>query len=208
MLGLPYKEKYRYLNKLKNDWKSNHENKQGSNCSSVHGWRGWCFVPYFVSCAMAVKVGWLPTKSKNRWLLWKDSVGRVEWFETGKAMLYIRSPVNMGRLKQLLCNGFFKTGLINDIELVERITKNIRFKEAHYVFETGHRLPKGTIDYFAKSNGLTIKVGDTSHPKAVEVISRVPDWVDNLNMVLQEFRLLWNTDDMVKEALKKPDYIV
>jgi uncharacterized protein YfaS (alpha-2-macroglobulin family) len=37
MLGLPYKEKYRYLNKLKNNWKSNHENKQGSNCSSAHG---------------------------------------------------------------------------------------------------------------------------------------------------------------------------
>jgi hypothetical protein len=38
-----------------------------------------------------------------------------------------------------------------------------RLKEAHYVFETEHRLPRLVIGLFAKSSGVVINVGDTSH---------------------------------------------
>ncbi len=58
LLELPYEQNYRYLNKLKNEWKSNRENEQGSKCSSVHGWRGSCCVPFFVSRDLAVEAGW------------------------------------------------------------------------------------------------------------------------------------------------------
>jgi len=41
-LDLPYEQYCDYVNKLKSDWKSNHENEQGSKCS-IHAWRGWCY---------------------------------------------------------------------------------------------------------------------------------------------------------------------
>lgn len=45
------------------------------------------------------------------------------------------------------------------------------FKGAHYVFATEERLPRLTIDLFAKSNGVIIKVGDASHPNGIEVVA-------------------------------------
>ena len=74
-LDLSYNEKYRYLNKLKNDWKSYRENERGSNCSSVHAWSGCCYVPLNVDRNLALEVGWKQTKAKNRWLLWGDKSG-------------------------------------------------------------------------------------------------------------------------------------
>jgi hypothetical protein len=207
LLDLPYKQSYRYLNKLKSDWKSNRENEQGSKCSSVHGWRGWCCVPYGVRRDLAVGVGWVLTKARNRWLLWRDEIGRMQWFETGKINLYIRKPVNLGRVKQLVCNGFYKTGLIEDIVILDQVLATIHQKEAHHVFETGQPLPRMTIDAFDKSHGITIKVGDKSHRRAVEVISRCPNWAERNERILREIRDLLRNSFYEKDYLKRPEYI-
>ena len=82
-----------------------------------------------------------------------------------------------------------------------------RFKGAHYVFETGHRLPRLVIDLFAKSNGVVIKVGDASHPNAVEVVTRYPDWAERNEKVLDEIRGLLRDSFYEKDYLKKPDYV-
>ena len=182
-LGLPYELNYRYLNNLKSCWKSNHQNEQGSKCLNVHGWRGYCYVPFNVRRDLAVGVGWVATKARNRWFLWRDSVGRMEWFENGKVNLHVRKSVNLGRIKQLLCNGFCRTGLIVDNVILEQVLATIRQRESHHVFDAGQALPKMTVDAFGKSHGITIKVGDKSHRRAVEVISRCPDWAERNEMI-------------------------
>ncbi|RLI44110.1 hypothetical protein DRO69_08125 [Candidatus Bathyarchaeota archaeon] len=43
-----------------------------------------------------------------------------------------------------------------------------------------------TIDLFAKSNGVVVKVGDVSHPDAVEVLALYPDWAERNERLLRQ----------------------
>lgn len=189
LLDLPYSQYQNYMNRLRYEWKSNYKNERGSKCS-IHGWRGWCYLPNSVAAGIrsqAVGVGWVETRARNRWLLWKDRLGRLQWFETGRVNLYVRKPANLGKAYQLICNGFSFTGLVTDIKVLEQILGSVRFKGAHYVFATEQRLPRLTIDLFAKSNGIIIKVGDRSHPHAVEVVACYPDWGERCEAAVQRF---------------------
>ncbi|MDI6690975.1 MAG: hypothetical protein QME50_03790 [Candidatus Bathyarchaeota archaeon] len=107
-----------------------------------------------------------------------DRLGRLQWFRSGRVNLFVRKPANLGKAYQLICNGFSFTGLITDMKVLERVLASVRFKGAHYVFPTEERLPRLTIDLFAKSNGVLTKVGDASHPNSVEVIAYYPDWAE------------------------------
>jgi len=89
--------------------------------------------------------------------------------------LFVRKPANLGKAYQLVCNGFSFTGLITDVKVLEGVLASVRFKGAHYVFLTEKHLRRLTIDLFARSNGVVIKVGDASHPNVVEVIAYYPD---------------------------------
>ncbi|GAI23572.1 unnamed protein product [marine sediment metagenome] len=109
------------------------------------------------------------------------------WFETGRVNLWVRKPATLGKAYQLICNAFTFTGLITDLKILEPILRGIRFKAAHYVFETKQHLPKIIIDMFAKSNGIVIKVGDRTHPTSVEVIASYPDWGERTERQLGEF---------------------
>jgi hypothetical protein len=197
LLGLPYKEYRNYVTKLRSQWRTLPKNERGSKCS-IHGWRGWCYLPSGVAVGIrsqAVEVGWVETRARNRWLLWKDRLGRLQWFETGRVNLYVRKPANLGKAYQLVCNGFSFTGLVTDIKVLENVLASVRFKGAHYVFSTEQRLPRLTIDLFAKSNGVIIKVGDRSHPHAVEVIACYPDWAE------RNERLLGQLNDTLKRLI-------
>ena len=154
------------------------EMKEVSKCSSVHGWRGWCYVPAGLDRGAAVGVGWRVTRARNRWLLWKDRLGRLQWFETDRVNVYVRQPANLGRAYQLVCNGFSFTGLITNMKVLERVLESVRFKGAHFVFNVKERLPYLVIDLFRKSNGVVIKVGDRTHPTGVEVIAEYMDWAE------------------------------
>jgi hypothetical protein len=140
--------------------------------------------------------------------LWRDKLGRLQWFETGRVNLYVRKPANLGRAYQLVCNGFSFTGLITDVKVLEGVLAGVRFKGAHYVFDVGHRLPRLTIDLFAKSNGVVIKVGDVSHPCGVEVLVHYPDWAERNERVLEEVRNLLRNGVFDKDYLSKLDYVV
>lgn len=207
-LGIPYWTYRNYLYKLKCEWKSYRRNEQGSNCSSVHGWRGSCIVPNFVQRENAVEAGWKRTKAKNKWLLWCDSIGRMMWFENGRVSLFVRSPASKGKAKQLFCNGFFETGLIFEIRHVDEIFKSFKFGGAHYVFESGKPMPKMTINIFERSSGIVIKTGDKSHPRAVEVISGCPDWAERSELLLGKLADLLDVGTPSIASLKKPDYVV
>jgi len=84
----------------------------------------------------------------------------------------------------------------------------LRFKGAHYVFATEQRLPRLTIDLFAKSNGIIIKVGDRSHPNAVEVVACYPDWGERCEATVQRFtQVLENLSSGPSINQKKVDYV-
>ena len=214
ILGLPYSEHGQYIRNLKARWKRNYRNERGSKCS-LHGWRGWCFLPKKLSAGIrsrAVEVGWLLSRARNRWLLWKDRFGRLQWFETGRVNLFVRKPANLGRAYQLVCNGFSFTGLITDFKVLEKVLASVRFKGAHYVFPVGARLPRLTIDLFQKSNGVVIKVGDVSHPDSLEVITCYPDWAERnerlfeqISDVLKRLFSLEGSSEEQKRGLK--DYV-
>ena len=205
-LGLSYHKYRNYVARLRCEWKYYRKNERGSKCS-IHAWRGWCYVPDGVDRSRALGVGWVQSRARNRWLLWKDRLGRLQWFETGRVNLYVRRPANLGRAYQLVCNGFSLTGLITDFKMLEGVLAGAKFKGAHYVFETEHRLPRLVIDLFAKSNGVVIKVGDASHPNAVELVTCYPDWAERNERVLDEIRGLLRDGVYEKDYLKKPDYV-
>lgn len=187
LLGLRYEKYGKYIANLRSQWKYHHKNERGSKCSS-HAWRGWCYLPDGLDGIRnrAVNVGWIRSKARNRWLLWKDRLGRLQWFETGRVNLYVRKPATLDKAYQLVCDGFSFTGLITDIKILEQILASVRFKGAHYVFPAGQRLPRLTIDLFQKSNGIIIKVGDTTHSDSVEVIACYPDWAERNERILEQ----------------------
>jgi hypothetical protein len=78
------------------------------------------------------------------------------------------------------------------MKVLEELLASVRFKGAHYVFETPARLPKSTIDLFRKSNGVIIKVGDASHPNSVEVIAMYPDWAERNEGLLERLNDVLN----------------
>lgn len=154
-------------------------------------------MPSGLDRSKAVDQGWLASRARNRWLLWKDGLGRLQWFETGRVNLYVHGPANFGKAYQLVCNGFSFTCLITDLRALERALSSIRFKSAHYVFNTDQRLPRLVINLFAKSNGVIVKVGDTSHPKGVEVVASYPDWGERNESAFAEIR------DLLKNVLRR-----
>ena len=186
LLGLRYRNYGKYLANLKWFWKYHLRKERGSKCSGVHGWRGWCFVPRGLNREDATRLGWVLSRARNRWLLWKDRLGRLQWFETDRVNLYVRKPANLGKAYQLVCNAFSFTGLVTDVKVLESILKGVRFKGAHYVFDVKERLPYLVIDLFRKSNGIVIKVGDRTHPTSVEVLSTYPDWAERNERVLEQ----------------------
>jgi len=188
VLKLDDKMSLQLLANYKTQWRHNYRNERGSKCSS-HAWRGWCYLPNGGPAGIrtrAVEVGWRLSRARNRWLLWKDRLGRLQWFETGRVNLYVRKPANLGKAYQLICNAFSFTGLITDMKVLEEVLSGLRFKGAHYVFPVGQRLPKLTIDLFQKSNGIVIKVGDDTHPDSLEVLATYPDWAERNERILEQ----------------------
>jgi len=164
-------------------------------------------VPSGLNRSKAVEQGWLVSRARNRWLLWKDKLGRLQWFETGRVNLYVRRPANLGKAYQLVCNGFSFTGLLTDLKAIEQVLAGVRFKGAHYVFITEQRLPRLTIDLFAKSNGVIIKVGDVSHPSGVEIIATYPDWAEKNEWMLEEIKNSLGNRSYDKDEWRKLEYV-
>jgi len=207
LLDLPYFRYWNYVGRLRWEWKYYHRSEHGSECS-IHAWRGWCYVPSGLDRSKAVDQGWLVSKARNRWLLWRGGLGRLQWFETGRVNLYVRKPANLGKAYQLVCNGFSFTGLLTDFKVIEQVLASVRFKGAHYVFNTEQRLPRLTIDLFAKSNGVIIKVGDVSHPTGVEVIATYPDWAERNEEFLNVIKGVLLDGFCMKGSSGKLDYTV
>lgn len=176
ILQIDRKHWHQTIANYKTQWRHNYRNERGLKCS-LHGWRGWAYLPIGVGAGIrfhAVDVGWLRSRARNRWLLWKDRLGRLQWFETGRVNVYVRKPANLGRAYQLICNAFSFTGLVTDMKVLEQVLSGLRFKGAHYVFPVGQRLPKLTIDLFQKSSGIVIRLEMTLILIALKYLLPIP----------------------------------
>lgn len=178
-LGLPWPQYKSYVENIRSEFRAHLKNRSGLIGPKFHGRRWFVYLPGGLSLDRdkAVSCGWVRTRARNRMLVWRGSCGRMEWFETNRVNLHVRSGVK-GHVLGLFCEGFSHTGLISDDGVLGAVIKNIRVKGAHAVFEVGEKLPSVRIDYFKQSNGVTVKLGDGSHPTAVEVEYCIPDWLE------------------------------
>lgn len=127
--------------------------------------------------------GWVPTRCTNRALVWKDTIGRMRWFETGLVELYVRKPANRGKAAQLFCNGFTQTEILGLSQLDECLA-TLRVRGGHTVFSLKERLPYVKITLFKGSHGITVVTGDRSHPNGIEVIFEYQDQLRKLDDLL------------------------
>lgn len=205
LMNLDYKKYRQTLTNYRNFWVYNHENEQGSKCSSLH-----CFkakVKFDLSVSQKLRnvidsdveksqFGWVLSKARNRFLVWKGRLGRAVWFESGTVTLHVKRPGNLGKAKQLFCDAFVNSGLLTDVKVLNPILDRIRPKSGHFPYSSGERLPYMVIRDFEESHGIVIKVGDKTHPNAIEVIASFSDAID---LALQKI------DNLAKngEALNK-----
>ena len=205
LLDLSYKRYHNYVSKTKWEWKYYYRNERGSKCSSFHCFKAKVKLDLALSQALRAVVkldvenggfGWVLSRARNRFLVWKGRFGRVVWFESGTVTLHVRRPGNLGKAKQLFCDAFVNTGLLTDMRLLNPVLERIRPKSGHFPYSSGERLPYMVIRDFELSHGIVIKVGDRTHPDAVEVIAGFSDAID---LALQKLDGLEKSDKMLQK---------
>ena len=174
------------LANYKTQWRHNYRNMRGLNCLSFHNVRGNARVPLDVCRVEAVKRGWTGTRARNRMLVRKDDLGRLEWFETGLVKVWVRKPATEGKAVQLLANGFTKTELIWDMRVWERVRRSLRFHGATLAVETGVHLPYVCVELLKESNGVKVKMGDASDPTKLEIEFCYPKWAERNERLLEQ----------------------
>lgn len=187
LLQISYKEKRDYVAHVRSAWKYDPGKEHGSKCS-IHAWRGWSVIPAGGPKPGAARAPWIQSKARNKWIFFKNSLGRVQWFQTGRINIYARAPVEPGRIIQLLAQAFTWTEIITDLKVFRQLVQGIRFKGAHYVFPLGFRAPRPVVvDLFGPSNGVIAKLSDRSHPWGLELQVHYPDWAERNESLLREF---------------------
>ena len=186
IICLHYTKQGAYVRKLKSDWKRDYGIGRHPKGPKIHAARAVCRVPKQLDRVEAVNVGWVRSRNRNRVLIWKDRVfGRIEWWETGKVLVWIKKPQIMARVKRFLCIAFFESGLIYSLVLLDAFLCKVHWKGAHNVFETFEKLPYNVITNYEESHGIKIITGDASHPHGIEVQWVFPDWLERLELMQQ-----------------------
>lgn len=197
-LGLDPHVKRNYLYKLVSEARTLLEIGLGLKCPKFHGWHG--FIYSLVDMKRELVKGWVESKGKNRCYIYRDSLGRLEWFETGRINVWVRRPVSEGKKVQLLANGFYKTDLILDIKVFAEWVKTLKMKGVHCVVDTGLALPYTKIDLFGESNGVVLVLGDKSHRTGAELRVNLPDWAERFELQQrQNVQALENLTGFLKE---------
>lgn len=181
-IKIPYVKYKQYIWNLK----TNYRNEQGSNRSiSFHAVRFYGFALKSMDRLVALEKGWVLSKSKNRRLIFKCSLGRLEWFLNGRITVWIRKPVSEARLFQIICYGFSYTGLVDE-KLLDGFLRSFRYKGAHLVQDMGEPLPYVRNDLLKSSLGVIVKLGDKSHPKGLEIEFCLPKWSEEFKILTEQ----------------------
>ena len=201
-IGLDYQANKNYLWQISSDFKTDVRNRQGLKPPNWHNWLGR-IEEKDCSCQLsreeAVKKGWLQTRAKNHYLLWKDpkGLGRFEWHLDGTIKTWVRKPVSDVKKLQLLANAFFNTYLITDIKIFTEWARTLRQLGEDCAVHVGFDVPYFEIDLFKDSNGIVIVGGDKSHRDCIEAKLRVPEWA-------WEYRA--KAEMMLQESMKAIDH--
>lgn len=189
ILQLCYEKRRGLIYRYRYQWRSSLQKQAGSKVKvDFHRARGWVYVKALgLSVVDAVQRGWEQTKAKNHYLQFKSrGYGSMKWFPTtGRVNLSVDKPATKGRAYQLFCNGFSMNGLIDSMTVLQKILESIRFKAAHAVFHLRERVPYLQVNMFKMSNGMIIKLGDKSHPDALEVEFCYPDFAEKSEAALE-----------------------
>lgn len=191
LLNIHYNKRKSLIYKYRSHWRSSLHKQIRSKCQkpAFHKPSAWVYVDKLgLKVSDAIERGWIQTRAKNRYLLWRDpGYGHMKWFPTtGRVNIHTKKPHLRGRLFQLFCNGFSMTGLIDSMAVLNKLLKSIRLKAASAVFGSPERLPYMEIKMFKLSNGVIIKMGDRSHPHAIEIEFCYPDWAEKNERLLGE----------------------
>jgi hypothetical protein len=184
LLDIDYNKYGHYVRNLRSEWKRHSEDRLGPKCLSLHNVHGVTIA----KCAdreKALSGGWLSTKAKNHMLVWKQSLGRLEWHVNGTVRVFVRSPIR-GHANQLLANAFFKNGLVEDFSLFNGIVESLVFRGASLVVDVGVKLPRRKVDFLEESNGIELITGDSSHPTGIEVSFWYPDYAEKSTKAVEE----------------------
>jgi len=187
LLKLPYKKYKQTLTNYRNFWKYNHENERGSKCSSFHCYKAVVVLKPEEQPKREPIGKWVVSRARNKFFVWRGKLGRVVWFGTGRVLLFVKRPGNLGKAKQLFCDAFVGEGLITDLKVLNAVMERVRPRSCHFPYETSERLPKFEIRDFVESHGVLIKVGDRSHPNAVEVIAEYSEQLERLGDLAEGF---------------------
>ena len=204
-----YKRTKGYLRTLKCNWKHHHEKERGLIRSCPDDVHNAFFVGKLFSVVEENNVlmaGWVRSKSRNRFLLWKDPVGRIRWFSTGTIELYVRKPASLGKAMQLFCNAFTWTKLVTDLAVIDEFQKSLRVRGFHAVFNTESRLPYMKVQLFKGSNGMELVIGDRSHPNGVELIVNYLDQVEQAKSLIENLTKAFGEVGNVSRLPLKNDY--
>lgn len=208
ILKICYKKRRDLIYVYRSQWKSYQQKQIGSKFQrpSFHKPVSWVYVDQLnLSVEAAVRGGWIQTKAKNRYLLFRSpGLGHMKWFPTtGRVNIHTKKPHIKGKLFQLFCNGFSMNGLIDSMVILDKVLKSIRLKGAHAVFGTPERLPYMEIRMFKLSNGVIIKMGDRSHPHAIEIEYSYPDWAEKNEQLLGKLYGLLRGEPLKPERLEE-----
>ncbi len=184
-LRISFKKYQQTLANYKQDWKHTHEFERGSKLSSFHcvKWGLWETVE--ADRSIAVMRNWVLSRAKNRFLQFKNVLGRVVWFETGTVRLHVRAPGNEGKAKQLFCDAFFKTELIGP-EILEKCLGSLYLDSFHAVVDTKQRLPYVHVRDFAGTNGFEFKSADRTHPTCYEFIVHYQSQFERARLLFED----------------------
>jgi hypothetical protein len=154
----------------------------------------------------AVGAGWVSSKNKNRVLIWdkeRSSVGRVQWWMTGRVRVHVVKPQTLARAKQLLYKAFIASGLIADLMISEQFLSEVRWFSAHDVYVYDKALPYKKITTYKELGVDEIVTGDFSHRKALEVHVVKPDIVSKFELLVETVSKAFAKSELEKAGLSK-----
>jgi hypothetical protein len=200
ILQLPWPQYQNYVKSLRFEWQRNYDFERGSNgCLPDDVKR--CFyvlrVPRGLVREGVERFGWVRSRARNRFLLWREGLGRVRWFETGTVELYVRRPASREKAVRLFCNAFTRTCVIplkskEQAKVLEDCLRTLHVRSAKATWDLGIVLPYRKITLFKGSNGITVLTGDKSDRTCLHIIFEY----------LQQFERLDRLEEILSDLLQ------
>lgn len=159
---------------------------------------------------LAVEAGWVPSKNRNRALIWDKPwgseglrLGRIEWWMTGFVRLHVQKPSTKGKAKQLLYSAFVSTGLILDRTISDKFLNDVIWYGSHDVYVYEKPLPYKKITTYKELGITEIVTGDLSDKRGLEVHVVKPDIVTKYELFLVQITKLLEQQQMKDQTTNK-----